>query len=525
MTAPASSSVSVEREDAPVGPDDWLALAGPALYAKAHRGATMPAVLRDRLTVAELAGWLMGDALPANERDRLVAAARQHVDALVFAALDAAAGDDAGSRSGDSGWQRAGMAADYACWLIDGERAAWRAADSAEALLVEGLEGMHALWRPQYLDALGSGLKGPLHPLGPLVKDWINAQRPVRGGDTRRLNIFSGPTGAPRDAERLLLPESPGPAGPAPLSDGLMLPGLEPPESLAGVVRPMLVHPYDDSRLRSRTRGRGATLLERAVVFGLLSLPPDARRDAASGLAVSVELAPADWVRDFWPHGRHKGQRGRLLFDDLQRALWGLGSVTLRYRAPDAPPDVEPGHWSPVVARYVPSDWRDKIVYDVRLPPGSAGGFLVDRHQLRAHGVHSAPVFRAYLALRQYFDRFGGVNGMLTRAFAPDGSRLPNADRYPVIPDVDLWALAFQSLADADQRDEGRRLRGAAAVRHVLTILEAAGDVVIEETHDAEGRPGVRLLPPAAKTAERNALGHDLRRRRRENQRAQKSRS
>ena len=45
---------------------------------------------------------------------------------------------------------------------------------------------------------------------------------------------------------------------------------------------------------------------------------------------------------------------------------------------------------------------------------------------------------------------------MLTRAFAPDGSRLPNADCYPVIPDVDLWALAFQSLGDAYQRDDGR---------------------------------------------------------------------
>ena len=139
-----------------------------------------------------------------------------------------------------------------------------------------------------------------------------------------------------------------------------------------------------------------------------------------------------------------------------------------------------------------------------------------------ALGLHSAPVFRAYLAIRQYFDCFGTVRGMLTRAFAPHGSRLPNADRYPVIPDVDLWALAFQSLGDAYQRDDGRRLRGAAAVRHVLESLADAGDVVIEEAHDAEGRPGLRLLPPPAKTAERNALRHDLRRRRRENRRGQK---
>ena len=97
--------------------------------------------------------------------------------------------------------------------------------------------------------------------------------------------------------------------------------------------------------------------------------------------------------------------------------------------------------------------------------------------------------------------------------------RLPGAGRYPIIPDADLWALAYQSAGSAKIWDGKQRLSGADAVRHVLGKLERAGEVVLEDDHDAEGRAGVRLLPPGAKSAERNALQHDLKRRRRENRR------
>ena len=484
--------------------------------------ADAPEHLRDRLTVGELTAWRPAAVLPADAAATLAG----DVLGLVRPAPVAAT-----TTSGDIPAMRSYVAVYMACALIaGGERARTAGVDTLgrddeAAVLAYGMLAATDLWLPGYragvkivdaAETAGDAVARaaavaalPRHPAAPFIDAWI-AARPLPS-NVRRLGIFSGPTAAPRDVDsRLPIPRAPGPAEQPP---GQWLPGMAPPESLAGVVRPALVHAYDDSRLLSLARGRGATLLERGLVFALLSLAPDARRDAANGRTVPVELDASTWVADFWPGGPQRGKRRAALFHDVIEAMHGVSRIGFSYTAPDGSAQV----WFPVTLRARPVDWQGAVVYDVRLPPGSAGGFLVDRHRLRAYGVDSAPAFRAYLAVRQYFDRFGTVKGRMTRAFDGKGERLPGAGRYPVIPDADLWALAYQSASSAAFSDGSQRLRGALAVRCLLGKLERAGDVVIEDGRDADGRPGVRLLPPGAKSAERNALAHNLKRRRREN--------
>ena len=503
----------------------------PALDAVIERAAANgPAHLRDRLNAPELAAW--------RPRETLTAGAAAGVAGAVLSLVKPA------PHAPDGGAEHDAYAALYlACSLIAGglwaqfPGVAWTrypgvdavGRDDEAAAIERGLYAADVLWLPGYraglamvdaaeaagdADARAAAVAAlPRHPVAPLIAAWIEAHPPP--ANTRRLAITSGPTGAPRDIDsRLPMPDAPGPAE---QPGAPRLPGFELPDSLAGTVRPALLRAYDGSQLRSLARGRGATLPERAFVFALLSLSTEQRQDAANGRTVPIELPAATWVADFWPGKRQKGKRGEALFRDVVEAMERVSDIGFTYDPPDGTPAQE---WFPVTRRARPVDWRGAVVYDVRFPPGaSAGGFLVDRHRLRAYGVDSAPAFRAYLALRQYFDRFGTVKGRMRRAFDGDGERLPGADGYPVIPDADLWALAYQSAASAALSDGSQRLRGAHAVRCLLGKLERAGDVVIEDGRDAADRAGVRLLPPGAKSAERNALAHNLKQRRRANRR------
>ena len=362
-----------------------------------------------------------------------------------------------------------------------------------------------ALFHDGWLEAAGP----EKHPLAPVVRVWLG-RRP----DSRRLSIL--PTkaltsGAPLvalvantdDQAVLPLPDRTTPDGPAPLMGRqAWLPDFAPPPSLVEVVKPCVFCMFDQGGGKAKGRGRGATLEEKAFVFALLSIPTNALEDVQAGRTVTLELPAEVWGKDLYPSGWQRGKRGKEAFAQTQVALQRLGSIGFEYGP-------ERGIWLPLSTRYIPGHKDDCVVYDVRLPAGPNNGALVDRYRLRAYGAASAPAFRAYLALRQYYDRFGTVRGRLTRAFTADGARLDRADRYPVIPDEDLWALAFQNA----ERAEHRRIFGPAAVRAVLQELAAGGDVVLEDAHDSVGRPGLRLLPPPAKSKERNALAIRARRR------------
>ena len=351
-----------------------------------------------------------------------------------------------------------------------------------------------------------------LHPLAPVVRLWLDR----RTADTRRLTIMPSKaaiTGAPLLANTdplaaIPLPDmTAGSAGPL-VERQDWLPDFAPPPSLAKIIRPCVFYMFDQGGGLATGRGRGATLEEKAFVFTLLSIPTDALDDVQAGRTVTLELPADKWGADLFPGGWQRGERGQHAFRQVQLAMDRLARIGFEHGP-------ERGLWRPVALRYLPRHKEDRVVYDVRLPPGPNNGFLVDRHRLRAYGATSAPAFRAYLALRHYYDHFGTVRGMLTRAFTADRTRLAGADRYPVIPDEDLWGIAFQS----NKKAKYQQSNGPAAVRAVLQELAAGGDVVLEDALDSFGNPGVRLLPPPAKSREKNALTQRARRQRREQHR------
>ena len=131
-------------------------------------------------------------------------------------------------------------------------------------------------------------------------------------------------------------------------------------------------------------KGRGAPLDLRLAV-GACILTPHAARAARGLLAVTVRE-----LRDFlFPNGWQRGRDWPRIRDALFRAR--------DYVLPDGR-----GYWLPFALRREPGEdaaLDDLVLIDIELPPGSAHGPIIDRHELARLGVNSAPRFRAYIGL------------------------------------------------------------------------------------------------------------------------------
>ena len=267
-----------------------------------------PAV-RDRLLaagslVAALAQWLMGDSLPANERDGMTAPARKRVDGLWLAGMDA------DSPSADEEWQRAGMAAAFVCWLIDGDGAAWRASDPTVAPLVQGLAGMHELWEPQFSELGPEHALG--HPVWPLADAWLNALRPALEANDREHSVMvldvRDMHDRGDDAHDLLPNFGGGGPGPVPEGEGAYLRGLPqlPPLESSRVTIPAALMMYDRSGMAPATKGRGAPLVLRLFHNALLATPTEGRDGDAHLIPFKAEdLISMTHKAGNFRHGRH----------------------------------------------------------------------------------------------------------------------------------------------------------------------------------------------------------------------------
>ena len=186
------------------------------------------------------------------------------------------------------------------------------------------------------------------------------------------------------------------------------------------------------------------------------------------------------------------------------------------------------GGYSPVLLGPVSGlGLNDKVVFELRLPPGHVGP-QVDRALLRRLRKRGQ-AYRAYLSLIFEWDKYGSRNGKLTRFTRPvvrragggqvvdghgniilghggqpvstphhprairTGEREPNPyrTRYPEYGVDDLVRLAnpAQVFDDSAQLSKARQ-----RVRKMVEGLEAEGVVV--ETLGSAKRPRYRIMPP-----------------------------
>ena len=442
MTAPATSLVPVEREDAPADFNKWLRFVAPLVYAKKHKGAAIPAGVLDLATDAYFAGLLMGDDLQADVRARLADESRPHLDVLMDAGIDAR---DRGELRDPFGvWQLdGGMAADAAWFLMAGTPAAGRimgrrAGRSAVDLQARGLMVWHALWQSQYVDALAAGLKGPQHPAGPLVVHFVESFPPPAKVDsyprgTMPRLVTSERLGELATLEAPNVPEL-GEIEAAPQL--AYIPGLAPPDSTPGGIMPAswlaLIDGFSRAHDDPREWQRGLRLLIEVV-----STPDPLVR--VGTVSVPLRVVGADGIiARLWSDGRTREH-----YPALRRAL-GL-AVSAALPASD-------GH------AYLPAQldrWQrpDALAFNVTYPRDGGNGATFDRAAFRRYGVHPH-LFRVYLAV----------------VWALDSRRLRRGDGDHWLAALTLDALAtLATYPDVPQsyraRDKARRRTRAALDR------------------------------------------------------------
>lgn len=279
------------------------------------------------------------------------------------------------------------------------------------------LSEIHARW-------IDEGEKGGRHPFTPIVRAWINRPRKVRA-EARAdpilpaINLREHPA---RTSGRLafggIWQESDG------VPDG-QLPLIPAPTG----PRVPLLELVDVAGVPVMARGRGAPLDLRLCVAVATAVPLSHRHERVE-LVSSVRevrdfLFPNKWrrVRD-WPR--------------IRAALWRLNNFAV-------PTDDRGGLWLPFRPWTIPGEAAgldDPVRLEVRLPPGSGSGPVIDRGELARLGVESAPRFRAYIAAQSV-------------AWLPGKTRVPypgggpprlwtgDPDKYPILTAADRDRLAY----------------------------------------------------------------------------------
>jgi len=238
--------------------------------------------------------------------------------------------------------------------------------------------------------------------------------------------------------------------------------------------------------IATMARGRGAPLDLRLAV-GVCVLTPHAARAARGRIAVTVRE-----LRDFlFPNGWER----RRDWPRIQTALWKAHNYML------------PGRYEwrgRTVSGWVPfrleggvgddAGLDDVVLIQVKLPPGSSHGPIIDRYDLTQLGVRSAPKFRAYIAAHSV-------------AWRPGVTRRP----HPRHSDFHVWsadAANYLVLTRADRRrlafgahDKGNRTHAQqdAAWENLPGI-----EIVTREACTPDGGRGWLVVPNAAAAAIRD---------------------
>ena len=380
------------------------------LAGKARKSA--PAALRDALTPGALDAWLACAGLQADQRGELALSARQRVDALTLAALDAAAGGDTDDGRADAWeWIDAGAMARGACGRIAGGRAAGRADAKRQAAgarrdapsdedadafaawqLGKGVRAMHGLWAPQFSE-LGPAHALP-HPVAPLADAWIDAHTPAAphaSGDTgvvprmqtvwRRgeLPAFDAPAGAVIDLDI----DAPALA---------RLPGMDPEQAAAELLPPfwwdLIGHAMADPIHYGVDPRRARTDALRVPRIALYVAGRPLVQQRVGVRRVTVKTRELVWA--LYPGDRARGVLRRDRLAPVQRSLEQLDAYSRR---------VDGGVLFPIRrSRWQPADViaGDAVKFDVTYPQRGGNGPAYDRELMAAAGPNPRH-FLAYL--------------------------------------------------------------------------------------------------------------------------------
>ena len=289
----------------------------------------------------------------------------------------------------------------------------------------------------------------PKHPLGPLVRAWLEQPRTVKL-DTRDLAILPEKAVVVRDV-RVMRPTTPTdhvkqdslfpnllPA-PDQAPDVLMeiqrgtpgwLPGCEPPPSQL-IPSPIIAF-WEQAGGLTRFPGRfGPAPLDQRMFNEVLMSAP-----AGEYGNILLETTVRQLALGLWPPKKKNSiQPG---WDShgwgwlrMKRALYSLRNIALILPDGDA--------WMPVSVRRFPSNGRmdGKIVFDVLMPRGNERGSLIHRPDFRRLGVISARQYRAYLGLVWLWRKHLTAKGWMWGPWEQEVKRYENKPDGPILSITD----------------------------------------------------------------------------------------
>ena len=338
---------------------------------------------------------------------------------------------------------------------------------------------VHAVWR--------TAPDRVRHPLGPLVRGWLERPRPGTALNLRPDPIL--PSGLAMAGPRC--GEGPGSArlalfsAPRHSSGDVWLPGFGEPDT-TGPCLPLAL--YDLMDAGHRGGGRGADMALRMFVEAVLGLSEVDR-------GVSVDhpvILPGVTLRrflDWFYEGTGRRPQPSEYYPRLEAAAEALASNRARIEWVD-PLTGKGGRRTVVRVEDLPrgpGKLDDEVSVSVFLPPTAGVGSAVNRSRLRYWGRRSEPAYRALLGLTFRWFRPGVTRFPLRR-----GGRVvthlqsSDPDQYDELSPGQLIELCYPKA-----RGGSRRYLLARALK-TIAVLNRTGDL---SRPDPIRRPGL-ILPP-----------------------------
>lgn len=342
-----------------------------------------------------------------------------------------------------------------------------------------------------YSQAASDSGAPPKHPLAPLV-------RAVQASKTASPVVPMQPSRAPNGiipstmhTARAFgyLPDIP--ALPAPMpgpQQPSLLPNFNPPPALIIPIDMIYTPPHANHS--SLARGKAAPLPKR-IFFEILTAIPKEGRNMQDTWQMECTLRDfKNWLYPPTREGATNFQMGRHL-EQIRIALWEVSNIRMQRTLPRAK---APTDWLPIAVRGLPTaDLNSPIILDIRLPPGSSGGALIDREAMRHYGRVSALQYSAALGLAYYWDKYATQQGNRILATKPQiaknsqghaigarGETLLNSQGHPItgyndprIVFLDANGDAVMGKSLADRRAAAARERNWPAIRRIPTLSSA----------------------------------------------------
>lgn len=253
----------------------------------------------------------------------------------------------------------------------------------------------------------------PKHPIAPLVR----AMQSTRSVAMPPSRIANGIIPSTMHAARALgyLPELPADnyAQPGPQQPSL-LPNFNPPPSL--VIPTDMIYTAPQETAPDRQRGRAAPIPKRIFFEILTAIPKEGRAlDEVWQMACTLRDLK-EWLYPPTAASRSNFNMKRHL-QIIRHALFEVGNIRMQRTLPGAK---APTDWLPIAVRALPTaDLDSPVIFDIRLPPGSSGGALIDRQAMRHYGRISALQYSAALGFAYYWDMYGTHKGNRLLATKP----------------------------------------------------------------------------------------------------------